>query len=192
MNARSIRCIVAALLASVVLDASSDFSEAALAYQRGNFSAAAKELRPLADDGDPVAQYLLGSVLANAKPPLHDLAQAEAWLMKSAAQGNIAAMRDLGQLYLYYRKPADRAAGEQWLLAGADRGDAQSQHLLGVIYLDAEGADRKPAEACKWLLLAAQRGHLLSGMMLRLARSPFSEQERQEGARLASAWKPIP
>lgn len=175
-----------------VAPARADFEAGAFAYQRGNLAAAAKELKPLAENGDAFAQYLLGAALANAKPPLLDLAAAETWLGKAAAQGNVAAMRDLGQVNLFQKKPADRAAAEKWLLAAGNRGDAQSQHLLGVMYLDAEGSDRKPAEAYKWLLLAAQRGHLLSALLVRLERAPFGAQDRDEGARLAAAWQPIP
>jgi TPR repeat protein len=100
-------------------------------------------------------------------------------------------MRDLGTLNAFVKPAPDRGQAERWLLAAADRGDTQAQHLLGVLYLDAKGAGRRPAAAYKWLMLAAERGHLLSALMLRVAAAQFSEEERKEGERLAAEWRPI-
>jgi len=192
MRAGVMRYLFAVLLASGAAHATAaDLRNGALAFSRGDLPVAVRELRPLAEEGNPFAQYMLGVALANAKPPLLNVAEGESWLAKSAALGNVAAMRSLGQLNMFGRNPPDRAQAEKWLQAAADRGDAEAQHLLGVLFLDAKGADRRPAEAYKWLLLASQRGHLLSGVMLRTPADQFADKDRQEGERAAAAWAPV-
>ena len=183
--------IGAMLLVSTAAAAQGDLQQGALAYSKGDLPGAVRHLRPLAEGGQALAQYMLGVALANAKPPLLNVAEGEDWLKKSAAQGNIAAMRDLGQLSMFAKTPPNRAEAEKWLLAAANRGDEQAQHLLGVLYLDAKGPDRKPGEAYKWLLLASQRGHLLSGVMLVSSPGQFEAKDRQDGERLAAEWAPV-
>jgi TPR repeat protein len=183
--------VLAAVLVALCPIASAELKDGALAYSRGDFATATRELRALADEGHAMAQYLLGASLLNAKPPLFDLAAAEAWLKKAADQGNLAAMRDLGKLNWFAKSPSDPPQAAQWLRQGSDRGDAESQHLLGLLYLDGKGVERRATEAYKWLLLASERGHVLSSVILRESRNRFSEQERAEGQQLAAAWKPI-
>jgi TPR repeat protein len=183
--------IGAMFCASTAAAAQGDLKQGALAYSKGDLPGAVNHLRPLAEGGHALAQYLLGVALANAKPPLLNVAEGEGWLMKSAAQGNIAAMRDLGQLSMFGKSPPNRAEAEKWLLAAANRGDEQAQHLLGVFYLDAKGSERRPSEAYKWLLLASQRGHLLSGVMLTSSPGQFEARDRLDGERLAAEWAPV-
>jgi len=185
------RIVLAAVLLAFCPVGSAELKDGALAYSRGDFATAARQLRPLADEGHAMAQYLLGATLLNAKPPLFDLAGAEAWLRKSADQGNVAAMRDLGKLNWFAKSPFDPGQAAQWLRQGAERGDAESQHLLGLLYLDGKGVERRAAEAYRWLLLASERGHVLSSVILRESRDKFSEQARSEGQQLAAAWKPV-
>ena len=181
--------MVAAILGLLPGVSFGELREGAVAYSRGDFAVAIRELKPLAADGLPVAQYLLGSSLINANPPLENVAEGEGWLRKSAAQGHVAAARDLGKLNLFLKK--DRAEARQWFLQGANRGDAESQHLMAVLILDGPDAATARAEAYAWLHLAAERGHLLSAVLLRETRPPFTAEERAEGLKRAGDWKPI-
>ena len=183
--------MLAVALALAVSPVSAQLKEGAIAYSRGDFATAVRRLQPLAQEGHATAQYLLGAALVNAQPPLANVAEGESWLKKSAERGNLAAMRDLGKLNAFGKQPSDRAQAAQWLRASADRADTESQHLLGLLFLDAEGADRKPAEAYMWLSLAAARGHVLSSVILVEAKDRFSDQDRLEGKRLAAAWNPV-
>jgi TPR repeat protein len=185
------RIILAATLIGFAQVAWSELKDGALAYSRGDFAVAVRELRPLADQGNATAQYLLGAALLNARPPVYDLPGAEAWLRKSADQGNLAAMRDLGKLSWFAKSPPDIVQAVEWLVRGSERGDAESQHLLGILYLEGKATERKPAEAYKWLLLSSERGHVLSAVILRESRDKFSDQDRAEGQALATAWKPV-
>lgn len=58
------------------------------AFQRGDFAAALRELRPLAKQGDAEAQIILGGMFALGRGVPKDDVQAYAWLSAAAAQGN--------------------------------------------------------------------------------------------------------
>ena len=171
--------------------ARADLKEGALAYRIGDYAAAIPQVKPLAEAGNATAQYLLGSALANAKAPLLDLAAAEGWLRKAADQGNLAAMRDLGMLNLYYKKPGDVEQALRWLRAAADRGDTEAEHQLGILLLGGEVVAKDHVQGYKWLLLAAERGHLLSAVMVETLRDSLAETELTQAARLAREWKPV-
>lgn len=183
--------LLALVLCLVALPAAAELKEGAIAYSRGDLATAIRELKPLAESGLPFAQYLYGVSLLNAKAPLANEKEGEAWLERAASAGNVAAMRDLGRVRLFYKKPADTAGARKWLGEAANRGDAEAQHLLAVSLLDGPAGPEARPEAVMWLQLAAERGHLLSGVLLREVRPPFTDAERAEGERRAAQWKPV-
>jgi TPR repeat protein len=67
-------------------------SEGIAAYQRGDYSAAMRLLRPLADEGMYPAQSGLCVMYANGKGALQDYAQAATWCRKAADQGDEGAV----------------------------------------------------------------------------------------------------
>lgn len=178
------------LFLGVSSTAFADLKQGALAYSKRDYAAAVKEIKPLAEKGNAAAQYLLGSALTNAKPPVLDLVEAEVWLRKSADQGNIAAMRGLGHLNMLYKKPEDAAQAVQWYRLAADRGDADAQHMLGGMYISGTGIEKNPTQGYMWLLLASERGQLLATVMLDVMHDRFTEQEVVEARRKARDWRP--
>jgi uncharacterized protein len=185
----AIRWLFAVAVLAACAAAHAGLKEGAIAYSRGDFATALRELKPLAEQGQPLAQYLVGVSQVNAKPPLGNVGEGEDWLKKAAGQGQIAAMRYLGELNLFAKK--DRAEARRWLLQAADRGDAEAQHLMAIYLLDGPEADASRGEAYMWLHLAAERGHVLSGVMLTTVRPPFSPEQRADGLRRAGEWKPV-
>lgn len=179
--------VLAVLAASAAAHAG--LKEGAIAYSRGDFAVAVRELKTLAERGQPLAQYLVGASLVNAKPPLGNVLEGEEWLKKAAGQGQVAAMRDLGALNLFRKK--DRVEARRWLLQAADRGDAEAQHLMALLLLDGADAEASRGEAYMWLHLATERGHVLSGVLLSEVRPPFSAEQRADGLRRAAEWKPV-
>src|SRR5260221_14260104 len=69
------------------------------ALRKGDYAAAAKELRPLAERGDTEAQYRLGLMYEFGKGFRVDKPQAMVWLGKSAEHGNPSAQTELGVIY---------------------------------------------------------------------------------------------
>ena len=125
---------------------SSQSAAAALdAYARADYADAIRLARIPADEGDPLAQYIAGSSIANAARSKAGLTQptveeASVWLRKSAAQGYVPAMRDLGHLYVLYMETSNMQEGGRWYVAAAEKGDADAQILLGLLKTNASDA----------------------------------------------------
>jgi uncharacterized protein len=88
---------IGAFLAAV--PAFADFQAGLDAYQKGDYVAAAKEWQPLADQGDPVAQYNLGLLFLDGHGVPQSPAQAVDWFRRAAEQGYAPAQHNLGAMY---------------------------------------------------------------------------------------------
>lgn len=87
----------------------------------------AEGLRLAAEQGDPVAQFMLGHVHAHGLVGEPDLRAAARWYQKAAAAGLTSAMTNLGLLYLQGAGvPQDYVLGYMWinLAAGSGQRDA--------------------------------------------------------------------
>src|SRR5271165_3491366 len=70
------------------------------AYRQGDFAAAMRLLRPLADTGDAKAEFHLGRMYALGQGVGQDPGQAVAWYRKAAQHGNAEAEFVLGVMFL--------------------------------------------------------------------------------------------
>jgi TPR repeat protein len=129
------------------------------ALRKGDYAAAAKELRPVAERGDPEAQYRIGLMYEYGKGYPKDMAQAVAWLRKSAAQNHAAAQTELGILYATGDGvPADAAQAVEWFRKAAPQGNVAAQYNLGLLIAKGEGAKKDDAQAVAWFRKAADQG----------------------------------
>lgn len=80
--------------------AAHDFRAGLTAYERGNYAAALREFRPLADKGSPLAQYQMGLMYENGWGVERDYAQAANWYQKAANRGHARAKLNLDFIYL--------------------------------------------------------------------------------------------
>ena len=69
------------------------------ALDRGDVKQAIDSLRPLAGEGTLEAQYMLGSILETAQPPLRDIDAARGWYERAAQAGHAGAQNNLGAMY---------------------------------------------------------------------------------------------
>ena len=76
-----------------------DFSDGIAAYDRGDYAAALKEWRPLAEQGNAGAQYNLGQMYIYGRGVPEDYAEAAKWYRKAAEQGHANAQYNLGVMY---------------------------------------------------------------------------------------------
>jgi hypothetical protein len=76
-----------------------DVQPGAAAYQRGDFSLALDQWRPMARNGDPEAQYGLAVLYAKGQGVDKNPALAITWYRKAALQGHGAAQFNLGRIY---------------------------------------------------------------------------------------------
>ncbi len=76
-----------------------DFQAGTDAYQRRDYPTALKEWRPLAEQGNAVAQSNLGLLYQNGRGVPQDYVQARQWFEKAAVQRDAKAQHSLGLLY---------------------------------------------------------------------------------------------
>ena len=93
------------------------------AYERGDYVTALREWQPLAEQGNPGAQILLGSMYADGKGVPKDDRQAVAWYRKAAEQGVDIAQTLLGKMYASGRGvPQDDRQAVSWFQKAAEQG----------------------------------------------------------------------
>lgn len=84
---------------TAVVPAFADFQAGLDAYKKGDYIAAAMEWRPLAEQGDPIAQYNLGLLYLDGHGVPQSPAEAANWFRRAAEQDYTAAQHNLGAMY---------------------------------------------------------------------------------------------
>lgn len=136
-----------------------DFDKGLDAYERGNATIAAKELRPHAEQGDVRAQAILGQLYMNGYGVEKNYAEALPWLRLAAEKSHPQAQFDLGQMYSGgHGVSMDRAEASRWILLSAEQGHAHAQFSIGGRFCVGQGVPKNEAECVKWVRLAAEQG----------------------------------
>ncbi len=133
-----------------------DFETGMDAYQRGNYVTALSEWRPLAEQGDPSAQFYLGLLYDKGDGVPQDYTMARKWYEKAAAQGYAMAQTKLGVLYANGRGVLlNYTKAREWFEKAAAQGDAEAQFSLGLLYYYGLGVPQDDVRAYMWWSLAA-------------------------------------
>ena len=104
--------------------ARADFQAGMDAYNRGDFKTALREWQPLADQGDPRAQFSFGLLYENGDGVPRDYAKARQWYEKAAAQGDAKAQLYLGlQSSFGQGVPMDLVEAYMWYSLAAGNGN---------------------------------------------------------------------
>ena len=91
--------LAALLLAALVVPARADFQDGVKAYNQGDYAAALKQWKPLAEGGHGDAQNNLGIIYDQGKAVTEDQAKAVRWFRDAASQGLSDAQNNLGRMY---------------------------------------------------------------------------------------------
>lgn len=119
-----------------------------------------ERVRPLAEQGNPNAQYNLGVIYDRGYGVERDYAKARAWYEKAAAQGNASAAHNLGMMYKKgHGVSVDYQQAADWFKQAAELGEPAAQNNLGVMYAEGMGVEKNPALAAIWMARAAQAGN---------------------------------
>lgn len=120
MMQRTIRRIalaaaLAMALASALPATAQTFEEALAAYERGDYDAAYRGFRSLAEQGDAIAQNNLGVMYGTGEGVPQDYAEAVKWYRRAAEQGDANAQGNLGFMYVNGRGvPQDYVRAHMW------------------------------------------------------------------------------
>lgn len=186
MSAAAALALLAAVPAARA-EADPEFAAAKRAYDASAFVEAAKLVRPLAEQGNPRAQFLLGQMLFFGLGMERDDARAAQSYAMAAQAGNTEAMYRLGYLYATGQGVGySAAAAERFWIAAASKGHRGAIVALADFYH--EGLYRKEDEvlARRWLNRAAMTGDIES--MYKLARRLMTPEKVATDFRRAYAW----
>ncbi len=123
---RTFKAAVTGLILAVsiaISAAAGPFEDGTAAFQRGDYLAALRVWRPLADQGLADAQMRVGFIYVQGLGVPQDYVTAANWFRKAADQGNGEAQSLLGLMYVMGNGvPQDYVSGHQWLNLAAARG----------------------------------------------------------------------
>lgn len=146
-----------ALSASVLLApaAYADVKSGVDAWSAGDYAAAVAQWQPLADRGDPDAQFNLAQAYKLGRGEPLDLNKAEDLYGKAAARGHLQAADSYG-LLLFQR--GERIRALPYIEGSAARGDARAQYILGVAHFNGDIVKKDWVRAYALISLAQQEG----------------------------------
>ncbi len=129
------------------------WEDAGAAYQRGDYTAAANLMRPLAVKGDANAQANLAGLYHDGQGVKQDFAEALKWYRLAAVQGAPKAQSNLGFMYANGEGvPVDYVKAHLWWNLAAMSGDtdaAKNRDLAGEQLTPAQMDEAaKLAQAC--------------------------------------------
>ena len=163
MGSVFVRCMRRGALAAFVLalacPAHAALQDGLDALRRGDYEAAARTLKPLADRGDPEAQYRVGLMYEYGKGFPLDKTEAAMWIHRAAGQNHPAAQTELGILLTLGEGIAkDDGQAVEWFRKGANQGNATAQYNLALLL--AKGVAGKPdlPQVIAWFQKAAAQG----------------------------------
>ena len=108
-----------------------DLEKGKNARSRGEYADAYNILRPLAEQGNAEAQFLIGHMYRTGQGVTKDETEAVRWYRLAAEQGNSDGEYMNGAAYAFGSGvPKDYQQAEEWLLRAAKQGDLQAQESL--------------------------------------------------------------
>ena len=129
------------------------------AHLIGNYQTAFRVLKPLAEQGDAVAQLYLGIMYAKGQEVNQNYEIATKWFTKAADKGHAEAQNYLGAMYedgLGVQQDYKRAIF--WYFKAAGKNVTHAQARIGVFYEKAIIVPRDFKLAAYWYKLAADKG----------------------------------
>ena len=170
-------------------DREADFQTGLEAYSRGNFAAALREWRLMAEQGHTDAQYNLGIMYANGRGAPQDNIEAVKWYRQAAEQGYTEAQYNLGIRYANGESvPRDATEAVKWFRRAAEKGLAGAQRSLGAMYANGEGAPQDHVQAYAWQNIAAAQGDELAKKNRKRIAESITREEIARAQKLAREY----
>lgn len=165
------------------------------AWNRGDYTAAVAEWRKGAVAGDPDAQFNLGQAYKLGRGVPVDLAMAESWYRKAAAQGHAQAQDNYGLALFQDGKPGEALP---WLEKSVARDEPRAELVLGTMLFNGDGVERDWVRAYALMSRSSAQGQAQGSQTLAEMDKYISTDDRQKGLALArdyaaqAARSPLP
>ena len=156
--AKPLRSIATILMLASIAGAAiaGPYEDALAAWRRAEYAAAYRLWGPIADQGDPDAQFYLGFMKEYGQGVSRNDAEAIRWYRKAADQDHALAQFRLGDLYSNGEGSSrDEIEAAKWYRSAADQGLGGAQFSLGMIYAEGKGVPQDRVLAHMWLNLVA-------------------------------------
>ena len=158
-----------------------------------NLPEALKYLTAAAIQGQPVAQYRLGTLYERGQGVPADGAKAAHWYQMAANQGNRKAMHNLAVAYASGATgKKNMAEAARWFAKAAALGLSDSQFNLAVLYERGDGVPQSLLDAYKWYSIAAASGDAESKARVGVLQSQLSDSDRAAAQKAATAFHAAP
>jgi TPR repeat protein len=188
-SSRSVSLALVILIGSASLSFA-DLKEGIDAYYEGRYGVAVKEIRPLAEQNVPEAQFYLGVMYAKGRGLPQDYQKAVHWYQRAAEQGFPKAMSNLGLMYSKGKGvPKDYAQAIHWYQEAAEEQLPEAQYNLGVMYKEGQGVPRNLVQSHMWFNLSASQGHREAYRARMIVTKMMKPEEVAEAQRLAREWR---
>ena len=181
---------IAAALMLISLTAQAGMQEANEALAAKDYTAALKELQPLATKGDAAAQFQLGELYDQGTGVPLDEKKALSWYRKAAVQGYAQAQYMLGIMYENSAGvPLDYKKAMSWYRKAAEQGAPDAQSALGAMYAAGLGVKANMVQALKWFILAASTGYEIGQINVKEVEPLMSKKQVEQARALAQQWQ---
>lgn len=125
------------------------------AWQRSDYAGAVAIWRPLAEKGDPDAEFNLAQAYRLGRGVPTNLAAAKTWFERAAAQGHVDAQTTLGLLLF---QNGNQGEGLKWLKQAADQGEPRALLVYGTALVNGDGITQDPILGYAYVSRAAAQG----------------------------------
>ena len=143
--------------------------------------------------GQPVAQYMLGTLYANGTGTVADAARALQWYEAAALQGNRKAMHALAVAYAeglgVSKSPSESV---RWFARAAGFGYVDAQFNLAVLYERGLGVPQSLLDAYKWYAVAGRAGDAEAKLRIEALRTQLSSDDLAAAQHAADAFRATP
>lgn len=146
---------IALLIAGAALAAAGDVRSGIEAWQKGDHKAAVAIWQPLAERGDPDAQFNLAQAYRLGRGVRANAASARGWFEKAAEQGHLESRTILG-LTLY--ESGDQLDGLKWLKLAAEDGEPRALLVYGTALVNGDGVTQDPLLGYYYVHRAVAKG----------------------------------
>ncbi|MBP4041312.1 sel1 repeat family protein [Aeromonas sp. SrichE-2G] len=172
MKPTTSRWLFIAILALVIwrlipLSTEQEMAAANRAWRTGHFDEATRIWSPLADEGQPRAQALMGWSHEVGQGSEQDMGRAIALYRQSAEAGDAFGQYRLAEVYLRgVGVTRDLREAFRWMELAARNGDVPAMLKVGVLHLMGVNGRVDMAEAKQWLYQASQKGNKMALQVL--------------------------
>lgn len=186
---RHLRVISLVALLALPQAAQADVTQALDLFERGRIDEAAEALSPLAEGGDPTAQYLLGVMYLNLMVEPPSGASAVDLITRAAEADHIAAQAELARMYRDGEGvERDFAKMMVWYERAAENGDVGAQLFVADGYAYGYGVPQDRVEAYKWYEIAIRYWGPLAVRARDVVAENMSDEEVADAVRRAGDW----